>query len=157
MSAAARTRSSDSELMRLMCPALVPELPRHGEVLELADAETVGHSGAVVGHAGSEVVRVRAGDRVDRLRMLEVMSEQRLDHPGHTVLLAQSRLSEIDAIEHEAPQAGHRAADLVSLDDLAGTLGVLHEVVHQQVDALAPAVAEDRDLFSRQVALCQHR
>ncbi len=44
----------------------------------------------------------------------------------------------------------------LALDDVAGPLGVLDEVVHEQVDPLAAGLAEDRDLLARQVALAQH-
>ena len=46
--------------------------------------------------------------------------------------------------------------DLLALHDVAGPLGVLDQVVHEQVDPLAAGLAEDRDLLARQVALGEH-
>ena len=59
-------------------------------------------------------------------------------------------------VEHEGPQLVHRAADLVALDDVAGQLGVLDEVVHERVDAARAGVAEHGDRLGRQVLLAQH-
>ena len=39
-------------------------------------------------------------------------------------------------LEHEAPQAHHRRADVLALDDVPRALGVLDEVVHEPVDAV---------------------
>ena len=46
--------------------------------------------------------------------------------------------------------------DLLALDDVAGALGVLDEVVHEPVDAARAGVAEDGDLLRRQVGERQH-
>ena len=59
-------------------------------------------------------------------------------------------------VEHEGPQRVHRAADLVALDDVAGHLGVLDEVVHERVDAARAGVAEHGDRLGRQLLLAQH-
>ena len=48
---------------------------------------------------------------------------------------------EVHPLEHERPQRGHRAADLIALDDLAGGGRVLDEVVDQRVDPPRTCVA----------------
>ena len=42
-------------------------------------------------------------------------------------------------------QLRHRRADQLALDDVAGRLGVLDEVVDERVDPPRPGVAEDLD------------
>ena len=69
---------------------------------------------------------------------------------GALVFLRRVR-PEVDALEHERAERKHRRANLLALDDVAGRLGRLDEVVDERVDALRAARAEQRDLVLRQV------
>jgi NhaP-type Na+/H+ or K+/H+ antiporter len=133
----------------------VPELSGDRQLLELADAESIGHAGDVVGHARRQVIRVRSG-ALDCLRVREVVVEEPLDHVSDPTLLLERALAEIDALEHELPKAGHGAADEVALDDLSRRVGVLDKIVHEQVDPLAAGLAEDLDLLAWQVRRREH-
>src|SRR6266540_2746490 len=112
MSAAARTRSTESELRRLM---LVAKFSWHRDPLEDGDAEAVRHARDVVRHTRREVVALAAG--ADTVGIVHVVVEKRPDHPRHALLLAPGGGAEVDAVEHERPQTPHRLADLLALHD----------------------------------------
>ena len=83
MSAASRTRSIDSWVTFAKASGLVTKLSRHRQLLELAYAEAVRHSGEVVRHPRREVVAslaVPVAEIPDGLRALEVMMEEGMDH-----------------------------------------------------------------------------
>ena len=63
--------------------------------------------------------------------------------------------AEVDALEHERAEREHRVPYLVPLDDVAGGLGRLDEVVDERVDPLRARRAEQLDLVDGKVALGQ--
>ena len=67
-------------------------------------------------------------------------------------LVLESRVrAEIDVVEHERAKGEHRAADLLALDDVAGALGALDQIVDERVDPARPPIAEQCDFVLRQV------
>ncbi len=118
------------------------------------DAEAVGHPGEVVGHPAREGA---VGDRVgDLLGVGAEVLEQRADDAVDLRVLARRLGAEVDALEHERAQLRHRAAGLLALDDVAGAVGVLDEVVDERVDPARAGVAEDLDRSERQVGDPDH-
>ena len=77
--------------------------------------------------------------------MRAVVLEQEADDALDLRVLAPRDLAQVDALEHEVAQRGHRAGGLLALHDRAGALGVLDEVVDERVDARRAGVAEHRD------------
>ena len=63
--------------------------------------------------------------------------------------------AEIHALEHERAQGQHCVPHLVALDDVAGGLGRLDEVVDERVDPLRAGCAQQLDLVRRKVPLGQ--
>ena len=58
-------------------------------------------------------------------------------------MLAPDHLTQVDPLEHELAQLGHRAANLGPLHDVAGGLRMLDQVVHQPVDPRRAGAAQD--------------
>src|SRR5256885_1619609 len=77
--------------------------------------------------------------------MRAVVVKQGPDHKVDLRVLARRHRAEVDMIEHEPAQLGHRAADQPALDDVACRLGMLDEIVNQRVDPPLTAIAEDLD------------
>ena len=67
------------------------------------------------------------------------------------LVLAARVLAEVDALEHERAERQHRRADVVALDDVAGALGALDQVVDERVDPRRAGLAEQLELGARQV------
>ena len=88
--------------------------------------------------------------------MRAVVVEQGLDHALDLRVLARRDGPEVDALEHERAQLDHRFADPLALDDLAGLVRVLDEVVDERVDPPLTGVAEDLDRLRRQVGRRDH-
>src|SRR5215207_10826932 len=109
MSTASFTRSTESAVYWG-----TSEPSRYRELFEGAQREAVRHPGQVVRHPVG--VR-RAGDQRDR-RVLHVEVEEPLHHPLDPAALGLRLVAEVYALEHEPAQPAHRAAHLVSLDDV---------------------------------------
>ena len=91
---------------------------------------------------GTSPERDRVGDLV---RVRAVVIEQRAhDHPDLGVL-ARRLGAQVDPLEHERPQLGHRRADRLALRDVALLLRALDEIVDERVDPPGAGVAEDLD------------
>ena len=60
-------------------------------------------------------------------------------------------LAEVDALEHERAEREHRDADLLALDDVAGALRALDQVVDERVDPARAGLPEELDLRPRQI------
>ena len=60
-------------------------------------------------------------------------------------------LAEVDPLEHERAERQHRGADVVALDDVAGGLRALDQVVDEGVDPRRARVAEQLDLGARKI------
>ena len=84
------------------------------------------------------------------------MVEQGPDHGFDARMLGARDLAEVDALEHEVAQRRHRRRRRLALDDRAGRLRMLDEVVDERVDPRRAAVAEHGDRLTRQLAFAQH-
>src|SRR2546425_4703647 len=98
MLAAAFTRSTDSALRRLIPSGSQSrrgsaKLARHRDLLEQLDAEAVSHAGQVVGDARGEINTVHPV--VYKLRVFDVMLEERVDHSRDACLLLPGRRCQV--------------------------------------------------------------
>ena len=90
----------------------------------------------------------RSGSRDERV-------EDRAHHAPRALVLRHHVRAEIDVLEHEGAEREHRLPHLGALDDVAGGLGRLDEIVDERVDPLRARGAEELDLVEGKVALGQ--
>ena len=126
-------------LIRAIGPTLQPCGVRQGE--------PIGHPREVVDHP----VLQRPVARRQTVRIVDERVEDRLDRGTRLPVLGLDVRAEVDPVEHERAQREHRLTDLGALDDVPGQGRLLDDVVHEPVDPLRAARAEQRDLVARQV------
>ena len=113
------------------------------------EREPVGHARDVIRHPRRQVA-LAVGEEP---RVGDEPGEDRAHDPLGPLVLRHCLRPEVDAVEHERAQREHRLSHLVTLDDLAGGLGRLDEVVDERIDPFRAARSEQRDLGGRQVVL----
>src|SRR5207245_3598969 len=85
----------------------------------------------------------------------DVGSEQPLDDGGYLRVLGAHGGTEVDALEHELTQRGHRGPRVGSLHDVARELRVLDHVVHERVYARGAVAPEHGDGLGGKLLLAQ--
>src|SRR6185503_9256631 len=146
MSAATLTSATLASLIRATGATLLGA--EGGGVLE---REPVGHARQVVGHARREL----PVSRRQTLRLADERVEDRAHHAPRPLVFRHHVRAEIDVLEHEGAEREHGFPHVVALDDVAGGLGGLDEIVDERVDPLRARGAEELDLVEGKVALGQ--